>query len=99
MPFDASRSVYFGEVSRLRPTGDAGGWAQPGMAENQTQAATSPPGALEPVWWSLAERPATVLDWARSAGWSTRSRLALPWRWGLLERAMRRYWHSSGEQA
>jgi hypothetical protein len=30
--------------------------------------------------------------WAASHGWSDRLRLALPWRWGLLERAMRRRW-------
>lgn len=37
--------------------------------------------------------PRPVLEtWARQARWSQRVRLALPWRWGLLERAMEGEW-------
>jgi hypothetical protein len=35
---------------------------------------------------------ASVAAWARRATWGDRLRLALPWRFGLLERAMKGRW-------
>jgi hypothetical protein len=38
------------------------------------------------------ETPATVQEWAQNHGFLDRVRLALPWKWGLLPRAMRNRW-------
>ena len=38
------------------------------------------------------ETPPTVHEWAQNHGFLDRLRLALPWKWGLLPRAMRNRW-------
>jgi hypothetical protein len=35
---------------------------------------------------------AELAAWARQARWRERVRLGLPWRWGLLDRAMKERW-------
>jgi hypothetical protein len=38
------------------------------------------------------QRGISLEEWARTHSWLERVRLALPWRWGLLEKAMGRLW-------